>query len=92
MLTKSGESTLGDQLRSVKRQTGKTPELLKIPPLPEELEHIWARYVDIKRGCDRINYESLNAYTNITKATLTQFETDCILKIDRKRIEVLEDG
>jgi len=83
---------LGEQLRSVEKQTGKTPELLKIPPLPEELEYLWEKYIDVKKGCELVNYESLSAYINVTKIPIAPFESDCLIRIDKKRIEVLQDG
>ncbi len=53
-----------------------------MPDFPKDVEIIWCKYLAIKKGCERIGYQELSAYTHITGDNLTPWEVDLLIDLD----------
>jgi len=52
------------------------------PPFPVETEYLWTEYIKIKRGCENIDYVSLQAYENLTGVEFAPWEIDLFIDLD----------
>jgi len=70
----------------VKKSSGIIPEGLRNKPtLPRALSYIWECYADISKGCERVTYQELKAYCDLTGEQLTPWESTLIVEIDELR-------
>lgn len=51
------------------------------PNCPEDLQYLWARYCDIKRG-QAITWCEIKAWTDLTGIPLTGWEAETIMRIE----------
>ena len=66
----------------IAERTGKTLEILQPPTLPDEIEYLWFIYLEIRKGCERIHYTDLDAYSRIMGIEFAPWEALLLLDID----------
>ena len=72
--------------KQVEKSTGKTPkDLLNAPTLREELVDLWKLFCELPE----YTYSELEAYGRLTGITLSPWEVDAIIKLNKYRGEEL---
>lgn len=71
--------------RISERRGRRVEPLANKPTLPDEVVYIWSIYLDVRRGCEKLSFQELDAYQKLTGADLTPFEVDALMTIDAQR-------
>lgn len=84
--------TLRDHLEQVYKQTGRKPkQLQEIPEFPNEVAYIFNWYMEV-RGLERLTYNELKCWTDLTNTRLLPYEVEVIIKLDRIYWRVMTSG
>lgn len=75
---------------SIERQTGITPPQLEAPPLPLELAHVWAWFLELSEarasgslGTSPITFGEMLAWAQLTDRKPRPFEITLLRALDR---------
>jgi hypothetical protein len=73
-----------------------TPIALESPPFPEELEFVWATFLELNstRGVGMsgplpLSYQEMKAWLELTGEVLTPYEVEAIKRIDKVYMKVI---
>ena len=64
------------------KSTGRKPKQLDTEPLPDALAHVWAWWLDV-RGHDPLTWSELHAWSAMSATSVSGFEADAMMAIDR---------
>lgn len=82
---KGSRLTRLESWEKIKKKTGKDASLK--PSLSDEARIIWELFVEIRKGCVDITHRSLLDYQDIFGESLTAFEIDMMLKLDKVKAD-----
>jgi hypothetical protein len=75
-----------------------TPLALQSPDFPQELEYVWSYFLSLNEGrgatqvgAAPLTYSDIKAWAELTGNILTPFEVDCIKRLDRKYMKVINE-
>ena len=87
-----------DHLLQVKKQTGKTPSELVMPPFPEVMQYPWEVFTELSgrrqpaySGIAPITYEQVKAWKDLTQMPLSRNDLDTVMLLDRIFMKVMNN-
>ena len=71
------------QWEQVERSSGVAPaSLLDKPNLDEDLAYLWHMFIEIRRGCEKIGFIEIDAYSRVTGVELSSWECSLMIEVD----------
>lgn len=71
------------QWQQVEKSSGITPDsLLDKPDLNNDLVYLWNMFVEIRRGCEKIGFIDIDAYSRVTGVEFSSWECSLMIEID----------
>jgi hypothetical protein len=67
------------------------PELANAEPCPDALAYIWMWFCEVFNG-ERLQYAEIQAWSNLTKRSLSAFEVDLLRSLERTFFKVKNNG
>lgn len=90
-------ATLRQHLEVVARATGRIPSQLDIEPLPDCVSALWEAFCELRAvaggngfSANPIGYGSVRDYMSVAGVSLTSWEVDSILAMDRVAIDLFD--
>lgn len=83
-------STLRQHLQAVWRASGRKPKELDIPEMPPMVAHLWDIFGELSVargsngfGINAINYREITSWQHLSGVTLTPWEAETLIHLDR---------
>jgi len=71
------------QWEQVKKSSNIETEGLKDKPeLNPDLSYLWDMFIEMRRGCDKIGFLEIDAYSRATGIELTSWESSLMIEVD----------
>jgi hypothetical protein len=84
---KGSDLTRLETWERIKESKGiESTELQEKPAIDENLIYLWNLFMDIKRGCESLTFNDLDAYQRVTGITLNYWEASIMLDLENLRI------
>ena len=69
--------------RRIEKQKGRIDWLHECPDLPDEINYIWRRYGEVKRGVERLSYQNLHSYCWVNGEDFEPWEIDLLFELEQ---------
>lgn len=81
---KGSDLTRWQEWDRIKKSKGvESTELQEKPALNYKSCYLWDLFLEIRKGCDSIGYESIKAYSDVMGVNLTPWECSVLIDIDQ---------